>query len=64
MDQDAIRELRQFGVHPKNWTEYVRVMTGSWSPEGEKGSCHEKPQKEGRHRKRDGRHRKRDVVEK
>jgi len=35
--------LRDFGVHPRNWTEYVRVMTGSWSPGGEKGSCHEKP---------------------
>jgi len=30
-------------MYPKNWTKYVRVMTGSWSPEGEKGSCHEKP---------------------
>jgi hypothetical protein len=36
-------EFEQTGVHPKNWTKYVRVMTGSWSPDGEKGSCHEKP---------------------
>lgn len=35
--------LNVLGVNPKNWTKFVRVMTGSWSLEGEKGSCHEKP---------------------
>jgi type I restriction enzyme S subunit len=45
--QDQLLSVSQYtgvtGVHPKNWTKYVRVMTGSWSPDGEKGSCHEKP---------------------
>ena len=30
-------------MHPRNWTKYVSVMTGSWSPEGEKGSCTSSP---------------------
>jgi hypothetical protein len=38
-----VESVEEYGVHPKNWTKYVRVMAGSWFPEGEKGSCHEKP---------------------
>ena len=33
-----------FGLHPRSWTKYVRVVGRNQSPlEWEKGSCHEAP---------------------
>jgi hypothetical protein len=54
VEEEAIRDLsraredvlRDLGLHPMSWTKCVRVLGRTQDPrEGEKGSCHEAPQK-------------------
>ena len=43
---NGIKHATAFGLHPTDWTKYVRVVDRNPSPgKREKGSCHEAPKK-------------------